>query len=384
MATPAKRKHRKVVYVQDEERGSAGPEVAASPKRRICGRADAACRRSEAGVVPGRRYPAFLLRARPTRGARRRARDPFARSPPSFALDASRVLRPVEERRFELATIGIGILVGIAVANGLPDDRPAVLGVVLALWCRFSSREARWVVPAVSVTIDLPPHGTAIGDDYPQISGSGKDGPGMSSCRCLTPTPLSLPASSVTCLFRWLRLPNDNPGGQLILDRSSLIAPAQGLYTVLTADTNVASNAGEIAPHSFTVDTAAPTASLVDPGTSPAAGRLPWSTLPRSLRAPAWTPAPISTSRQMLITGTTILAPLSKRQPRCDGGIWSLDLAALRGGPYTVSQARLTRPNAGESAPGFTSTSPRLTVTITSPAGSALLNDATPPHSRAR
>jgi hypothetical protein len=39
---------------------------------------------------------------------------------PTFALNASRVLRPVEERRFELATIGLCILVGIAVAKGLP------------------------------------------------------------------------------------------------------------------------------------------------------------------------------------------------------------------------------------------------------------------------
>ena len=39
---------------------------------------------------------------------------------PSYALNASRVFRPVEERRFELATIGVCILVGIAVANGLP------------------------------------------------------------------------------------------------------------------------------------------------------------------------------------------------------------------------------------------------------------------------
>ena len=39
---------------------------------------------------------------------------------PSFALNASRILRPVEERRFELATIGLCILVGIAVAKGLP------------------------------------------------------------------------------------------------------------------------------------------------------------------------------------------------------------------------------------------------------------------------
>jgi hypothetical protein len=39
---------------------------------------------------------------------------------PSYALHASRVFRPVAERRFELATIGVCILVGIAVANGLP------------------------------------------------------------------------------------------------------------------------------------------------------------------------------------------------------------------------------------------------------------------------
>ena len=39
---------------------------------------------------------------------------------PSYALNASRILRPVRERRFELATIGICILVGITVANGLP------------------------------------------------------------------------------------------------------------------------------------------------------------------------------------------------------------------------------------------------------------------------
>ena len=39
---------------------------------------------------------------------------------PTFALDASRVLRPVGEWRFELATIGLSILVGIAVAKGLP------------------------------------------------------------------------------------------------------------------------------------------------------------------------------------------------------------------------------------------------------------------------
>ncbi len=39
---------------------------------------------------------------------------------PSYALNASRVLRPVKERRFELATIGVCILVGITVANGLP------------------------------------------------------------------------------------------------------------------------------------------------------------------------------------------------------------------------------------------------------------------------
>ena len=39
---------------------------------------------------------------------------------PSYALNASRIFRPVEERRFELAAVGIGILVGIAVANGLP------------------------------------------------------------------------------------------------------------------------------------------------------------------------------------------------------------------------------------------------------------------------
>jgi len=39
---------------------------------------------------------------------------------PSVALSASRIFRPVEERRFELAAVGIGILVGIAVANGLP------------------------------------------------------------------------------------------------------------------------------------------------------------------------------------------------------------------------------------------------------------------------
>jgi hypothetical protein len=39
---------------------------------------------------------------------------------PTFALDASRVLRPVGEWRFELATIGLSLLVGIAVAKGLP------------------------------------------------------------------------------------------------------------------------------------------------------------------------------------------------------------------------------------------------------------------------
>lgn len=39
---------------------------------------------------------------------------------PSYALNASRVFRPVEERRFELATIGVCILVGIVVATGLP------------------------------------------------------------------------------------------------------------------------------------------------------------------------------------------------------------------------------------------------------------------------
>ena len=40
---------------------------------------------------------------------------------PSFALDASRILRPVAELRFELATIGICILVGLVVAKGLPS-----------------------------------------------------------------------------------------------------------------------------------------------------------------------------------------------------------------------------------------------------------------------
>ena len=39
---------------------------------------------------------------------------------PSYALNASPILRPVQERRFELATIGVCILVGITVANGLP------------------------------------------------------------------------------------------------------------------------------------------------------------------------------------------------------------------------------------------------------------------------
>ena len=39
---------------------------------------------------------------------------------PSFALDASRILRPVAELRFELATLGICILVGIVVAKGFP------------------------------------------------------------------------------------------------------------------------------------------------------------------------------------------------------------------------------------------------------------------------
>ncbi len=103
-ATPANRKHRKGLTVLMMSRiggCSAGRvEVAASPKRRICGRGDAACRRFRGGGRPGDAYRRlqFLVRALPAGGVLAAALATLLlAATPSYALDASRVLRPVGE-----------------------------------------------------------------------------------------------------------------------------------------------------------------------------------------------------------------------------------------------------------------------------------------------
>jgi hypothetical protein len=117
---PAKRKQRKVVHRPASEALSAGwrwqrarneafgtaPTVPAGASEAVAVRATLSSGSSSAPFLPAALAAALatlLLAATPT-----------------FALNASRVLRPVEERRFELATIGLCILVGIAVAKGLP------------------------------------------------------------------------------------------------------------------------------------------------------------------------------------------------------------------------------------------------------------------------
>lgn len=121
---PAKRKHRKVTHRHRELQGRsealqagtwqrARNEALAAALTLPAGASEAVVVRAMLSPSPASApfLPAALAAALATL---------LLAATPSFALNASRVLRPVEERRFELATIGLCILVGIAVAKGLP------------------------------------------------------------------------------------------------------------------------------------------------------------------------------------------------------------------------------------------------------------------------
>jgi hypothetical protein len=117
---PAKRKHRTVVHSSSETMPASSkwqrarndtlavaPTVPAGTHEAVAVRVSLPSSSSSAPFVPAALAAALatLLLA----------------AVPSFALDASRILRPVAELRFELATIGICILVGLVVAKGLPS-----------------------------------------------------------------------------------------------------------------------------------------------------------------------------------------------------------------------------------------------------------------------
>jgi hypothetical protein len=121
---PAKRKHRNLAHRHRDPQGRSDALPAGSKWQRARNDAFAV-----ALTLPGGASEAVIVRATLSPSSSSAPFLPAAlaalaalllAATPSFALNASRVLRPLEERRFELATIGLCILVGIVVAKGLP------------------------------------------------------------------------------------------------------------------------------------------------------------------------------------------------------------------------------------------------------------------------
>lgn len=118
---PAKRKHRKVTHRSKSEAQPAGlkwqrarNDALAGGRTAPIGAPEAVAVRASVSSNPSSApfLPAALVAALATL---------LLAAVPSYALDASRILRPVADLRFELATIGICILVGIVVAKGFPS-----------------------------------------------------------------------------------------------------------------------------------------------------------------------------------------------------------------------------------------------------------------------
>lgn len=207
-----------------------------------------------------------------------------------------------------------------------------------------------------TVALITPVNGLETNDSTPAISGTAEAG-----------SDVEVTVTNNLGVVVFTGNPTVAANGSWSIDSSTLV---DGVYTVSATATDAANNSASAGPNTFTVDTAAPTVSLVTPADNSITNDATVTVSGAAEDGSEVTVTVLDALSQVAFQGTTTAA----------SGAYSVDTSALADGVYTVSvvaeDAAGNTANSGPHSFEVDTTAPA--VALIAPADGDLTNDTTP------